>query len=128
MVKNIRHTENQKLFFDEDISSSPNSSKLKDIHSANLTFRKRTEIYSKVPTVEINDAIRTVLCDSKVKIGKYDISKHQHIYQIRIYFPIDDGLLRLILTKCASIIGLKYKCDNCILEVEGNEKTICFHY
>ena len=49
MVKNIRHTENQKLFFDEDICSSPNSSKLKDIHSANLTFRKRTEIYSKVP-------------------------------------------------------------------------------
>ena len=78
----------------------------------------------KVPTVEINDTTRTVLCDSKVKIEKYDISKHQHIYQIRIYFPIDDGLLRLILTKCASIIGLKYKCDNCILEVEGNEKTI----
>ena len=128
MVKNIRHTDNQKLFFDEDICSSPNNSKLKNIHSANLTFRKGVEVYSKVPAVEINDAVRTVLCNSKIDIGKYDISKNQNIYQIKIYFVIDDTLLRLILTKCASIIGLKYKCDNCIIEVEGNEKTVCFYY
>ena len=98
MVKNIRHTENQKLFFDEDICSSQIAQNSRTYILTLLL--KRTEISLKVPTVEINDAIRTVLCDSKVKIGKYDISKHQHIYQIRIYFPIDDSLLRLILTKC----------------------------
>ena len=128
MVKNIRHTENQKLFFDEDICSSPKNSKDKNIHSASITFRKVIEVFSKVPAVEINDALRTVLCNSKVKIGKYDISKSKYAYKIRIHFTIDDSLLRLILTKCVSVIGLKYKCDNCILEVEGNEKTICFHY
>ncbi len=128
MVKNIHHTENQKLFFDEDIHSSPNDSRIKETYSASVIFRKGLEIYSKIPTVEINDALRTVLCNSKINIGKYDIAKHEHCYKIRIHFPINDGLLRLVLTKCASIIGLKYKCNNCILEVEGNEKTICFHY
>ena len=128
MVKNIRHTENQKLFFDEDICSSPKNSKDNNIHSASITFRKGPEVFSKVPAVEINDALRTVLCNSKVKIGKYNISKSKYAYKIRIHFTIDDSLLRLILTKCVSVIGLKYKCDNCILEVEGNEKTICFHY
>ncbi len=128
MVKNIHHTENQKLFFDEDIHSSPNDSRIKETYSASVIFRKGLEIYSKIPTVEINDALRTVLCNSKINIGKYDIAKHEHCYKIRIHFPINDGLLRLVLTKCASIIGLKYKCNNCILEVEGNKKTICFHY
>ena len=128
MVKNIRHTENQKLFFDEDISSSPKNSLIRKAHSAGLTFRKGVNVYSKVPAVEINDVLRTVLCNSKVKIGKYDISKNNGTYVVRIHFSIDDTLLRLILTKCSSVIGLKYKCDNCILEVDGNEKTICFHY
>ena len=128
MVKNIRHTENQKLFFDEDIHSSPKNSEIKETHSASVTFRKGIEIYSKVPAVEINDALRTVLCNSKINIGKYDIAQQEHCYKIRIHFPINDSLLRLVLTKCASIIGLKYKCNNCILEVEGNEKTICFYY
>ena len=128
MVKNIRHTENQKLFFDEDIHSSPKDSKIKKTHSASITFRKGLEIYSRVPAVEINDALRTVLCNSKINIGKYDIFQDQHYYKIRIHFQIDESLLRLVLTKCASIIGLKYKCNNCILEVEGNEKAICFHY
>ena len=128
MVKNIHHTENQKLFFDEDIHTSPKDSKTKESRSASITFRKGIEIYSKVPAVEINDALRTVLCNSKINIGKYDISQQEHFYKIRIHFSINDSLLRLVLTKCASIIGLKYKCNNCILEVEGNEKVICFHY
>jgi len=128
MAKNIRHTENQKLFFDEDICSSPKNSKIRATHSASITFRKGLEAYSTVPAVEINDALRTVLCNSKVKIGKYDISKSEYTYKIRVHFPIDDSLLRLVLTKCSSVIGLKYKCDNCILEIEGNEKIICFHY
>ena len=109
MVKNLRHTENQKLFFDEDISSSPKNSLIRKAHSAGLTFRKGVNVYSKVPAVEMNDALRTVLCNSKVKIGKYDISKSKYAYKIRIHFTIDDSLLRLILTKCASVIGLKYK-------------------
>ena len=128
MVKNIRHTENQKLFFDEDICSSPKNSHTNETVSARVTFRKGIEVYSKIPVVEINDALRTVLCNSKVNIGKYDILQNKSTYIINVHFQIDDNLLRLILTKSVSIIGLKYKCDNCILEIEGNEKAICFHY
>jgi len=128
MVKNTGLSGNQKLFFDEDITSTPKAPINGKIYSADVIFRKGKDTYSKVPVVEINDALRTVLCNSKVKIGQYDILKNTQSYGIKIYFPIDDGLIRLILTKCVSVIALKYKCDNCILKVDGNEKTICFHY
>ena len=36
--------------------------------------------------------------------------------------------VRMILTKAVSVVALKYRCNNCVLEVDGTEKTICLHY
>ena len=32
------------------------------------------------------------------------------------------------VVKTLTTVGLKHKCISCELEVDGNEKTICFHY
>ena len=41
---------------------------------------------------------------------------------------ISTDLLRMVLTKAVSVVALKYRCNNCVLEVDGTEKTICLHY
>ena len=66
--------------------------------------------------------------NSKIKIGRYDISKNNSFYEIKILFSISTDLLRMVLTKAVSVVALKYRCNNCVLEVDGTEKTICLHY
>ena len=128
MTKVLQYSENQKIFnTDEDVTSSPKNN-TKNIHHAKVMFRHGNLADVKVPAVEINDAVRTVLCNSKIKIGKYDISKNNSFYEINILFAIPTDLLRMILTKAVSVVALKYKCNNCVLEVDGTEKTICLYY
>ena len=88
MTKILQYSENQKIFnTDEDVSSSPKD-KAKSLHCAKAIFRHGDIVDDKVPAVEINDAIRTVLCNSKIKIGRYDISKNTSFYEIKILFSI----------------------------------------
>ena len=128
MTKILQYSENQNIFnTDEDITSSPKD-KAKSLHCAKVIFRHGDVVDTKVPAVEINDAVRTVLCNSKIKIGKYDISKNSSFYEIKVLFSISTDLLRMVLTKAVSVVALKYRCNNCVLEVDGTEKTICLHY
>ena len=128
MTKILRHSENQKIFnTDEDVTSSPKD-EAKSSHCAKVMFRHGDVVDTKVPAVEINDAVRTVLCNSKIKIGRYDISKNSSFYEIKILFSISTDLLRMVLTKAVSVVALKYRCNNCVLEDDGTEKTICLHY
>ena len=127
MTKILNFSENQKIFNDdEDIKSSPHNTT--NEHISRVTFRQGVDVITQVPAVEINDSLRTVLCNSKIKIGKYDISKKDNFYEITLSFYISSNLLRMVLTKAVSIVALKYKCNNCILEVDGLTKTICLHY
>ena len=73
MVKNIRHTDNQKLFFDEDIHSSPKNSEIKGTHLASVTFRKGIEYSRNLMTVRIAKTLglNTIL----------DLSKKLNIYE-----------------------------------------------
>ena len=128
MTKILQHSENQKIFnTDEDVTSSPKD-KAKSSHCAKVIFRHGEVVDTKVPAVEINDAVRTVLCNSKIKIGRYDISKNNSFYEIKILFSISTDLLRMVLTKAISVVALKYRCNNCVLEGDGTENTICLHY
>ena len=128
MAKRLHHSENQKLFFDEDLSVSSKKSRETINYIVKVNFRKESKKFSNIPAVEINDALRTVFCNSKINIGQYDIAKISDCFEIKLYSQIDKNLLNLILTKSVSVVGLKYKCDSCKLEVEGNSKTICFYY
>ena len=86
MTKILQYSENQKIFnTDEDVTSSPKD-KAKSLHCAKVIFRHGDVVDTKVPAVEINDAVRTVLCNSKIKIGRYDISKNSSFYEIKILF------------------------------------------
>ena len=128
MAKVLHHSENQKLFFDEDLSVSSKKSRKTDNYIVKVSFRKESKKFSNIPTVEVNDALRTVFCNSKISIGEYDIAKKGDCFEIKLYSQLDKNLLNLILTKSVSVIGLKYKCDSCKLEIEGNNKTVCFYY
>jgi len=128
MVKILHHSGNQKLFFDEDVSVSSKKSRKTDNYIIKVGFRKKFKKFFNIPTVEINDTLRTVFCNSKVKIGQYDIAKKDDHFEIKLYSQLNKNLLDLILTKSVSVVGLKYKCDSCELEIEGNNKTICFYY
>ena len=93
MTKILQYSENQKIFnTDEDVTSSPKD-KAKSLHCAKVIFRHGDVVDTKVPAVEINDAVRTVLCNSKIKIGRYDISKNSSFYEIKILFSISTCLL-----------------------------------
>ena len=128
MVKILHHSGNQKLFFDEDLSISSKKSRKTDNCIVKINFRKKFKKFSNIPTVEINDALRDVFFNSKIKIGQYDIAKKDNYFEIKLYSQLDKNLLNLILTKSVSVVGLKYKCDSCELEIAGNNKTICFYY
>ena len=128
MVKILHHSGNQKLFFDEDLSISSKKSREATNYIVKVSFRKESKKFSNIPAVEVNDALRTVFCNSKINIGQYDIAKTDDCFEIKLYSQIDKNLLNLILTKSVSVVGLKYKCDSCKLEIEGNNKTICFYY
>ena len=81
-----------------------------------------------IPLVDINDALRTVICNSKIKINPYNIAKNNGYFDINLPENIKGSLANLIIVKTLTNIGLKYKSNSCKLEVEGNERTICFHY
>ena len=93
-----------------------------------VSFYKNGLLDLDIPLVDINDALRTVICNSKVKINPYNIAKNNGYFDISLPENIKGSLANLILVKTLTNIGLKYKSNSCKLEVDGNERTICFHY
>tara|TARA_B100001113_G_scaffold103395_1_gene83743 strand:- start:230 stop:592 length:363 start_codon:yes stop_codon:yes gene_type:complete len=91
-------------------------------------FFNKGNLNKDIPTVDINDQLRTVICNSKVKINPYNISKKNGQFEIVLPENIRGSLANLIIVKTLTNVGLKYKCDSCKLQVDGTEKTICFHY
>ena len=92
------------------------------------SFYKDKKINQHIPTVDINDALRTIICNSKIKIKPYNITVGRGVFDIQLPENIKGSLANLIIVKTLTTIGLRYKCTSCKLEINGNEKTICFHY
>ena len=128
MAKILHHSANEKLFFAETLSLSSKRSRRTENHIAKVIFRKLSKKFSSIPKQEINNALRTIFCNIKIQIGQCDISKKDDCFLIKIHSRLNSDLFELILAKSVSLVGLKYKCDNCKLEVENDEKTIFFHY
>ena len=93
-----------------------------------VSFYNKGILNKDIPTVDINDQLRTVICNSKIKINPYNISKQNGQFDIILPENIRGSLANLIIVKTLTNIGLKYKCNSCNLQVDGKEKTICFHY
>ena len=91
-------------------------------------FYKNSVLDLDIPLVDINDALRTVICNSKVKINPYNIAKNNGCFDIILPENIRGSLANLIVVKTLTNIGLKYKSNSCKLKVDGNERIICFHY
>ena len=96
--------------------------------SIKTAFFKDGKKYTAIPSVEINDELRSVICNSKIKIRPYVVSNKNGNFKIVLPENIKGGLANLIIVKTLTAVGLKHKCTSCKLEVDGNEKTICFHY
>ena len=96
--------------------------------SIRASFYKKGKLFKGIPSVEINDELRSIICNSKIKIKPYNVSDKNGLFKISLPENIKGGLANLIIVKTLTTIGLKYKCNSCKLEVDGNEKTICFHY
>ena len=110
---------------DNPLSSSKIGSVSGDI---NVSFYKNNKLSKDIPMVEINDALRTVICNSKIKISPYNISEDNGNFKIVMPNNIKGNLANLIIVKTLTTVGLKYKCASCKIDIEGNVKTICFHY
>tara|TARA_B100001769_G_C21903541_1_gene487787 strand:+ start:47 stop:409 length:363 start_codon:yes stop_codon:yes gene_type:complete len=93
-----------------------------------VSFYKNNTLCRNIPVIDINDSLRTVICKSKIEISPYNISEKAGFFRITMPKNIQGNLANLIIVKALTTIGLKYKCNSCKMEVEGNEKTICFHY
>jgi hypothetical protein len=93
-----------------------------------VSFYKNHLLCRNIPILDINDSLRTVICNSKIKISPYNISEIGGVFKIIMPSNIKGNLGNLIIVKALTTIGLKYKCSSCKMEVEGIEKTICFHY
>ena len=91
-------------------------------------FYKNGVLDLDIPLVDINDVLRTVICNSKVKINPYNIAKNNGCFDIILPENIKGSLANLIIVKTLTNIGLKYKSNSCKLKADGNERTICFHY
>ena len=96
--------------------------------SIRASFYLKGKLHKSIPSVEINDELRSVICNSKIKIKPYHVSNKNGLFEIKLPENIRGGLANLIIVKTLTTIGLRYKCNSCRLEVDGNEKTICFHY
>ena len=96
--------------------------------SIKSTFFKDGKKYTCIPSVEINDELRSIICNSKIKISPYTVTNKNGHFKIVLPENIKGGLANLIIVKTLTSIGLKHKCNSCKIEVDGNEKTICFHY
>ncbi len=96
--------------------------------SISARYYKNGKLCKNIPSVDINDELRSILCNSKIKIKPYNVHTKDGCLIINLPSNIKGGLANLIIVKTLTTIGLKYKCSSCKLEVDGNEKTICFHY
>ena len=96
--------------------------------SIRASFYLKGKLHKSIPSVEINDELRSVICNSKIKIKPYHVSNKNGLFEIKLPENIRGGLANLIIVKTLTTFGLRYKCNSCRLEVDGNEKTICFHY
>ena len=96
--------------------------------SVKVYFYKENKEFLRIPIVVIVNELRSILCNSKVKIEPYTVSNKNGYIEISLPKNIKGSLSNLIIVKTLTNIGLKYKCSSCKLEVDGNEKTICFHY
>ena len=96
--------------------------------SVKVYFYKENKEFLRIPIVVIVNELRSILCNSKVKIEPYNVSNKNGYIEISLSKNIKGSLSNLIIVKTLTNIGLKYKCNSCKLEVDGNEKTICFHY
>ena len=96
--------------------------------SIKATFFKDSKRYTGIPSVEIKDELRAIICNSTIKIQPYTVKNKNSHFEIVLPKNIKGGLANLIIVKTLTTVGLKHKCISCKLEVDGNEKTICFHY
>ena len=86
------------------------------------------KVFKGIPAVDIHSELRSVLCNSKVKIQPYNVTYKDGQLQIDLPNNIKGSLANLIIVKTLTTVGLRYKCVSCKLELDNITKTICFHY
>ena len=96
--------------------------------SIKAKFYKSGKLYKDIPPVDIHSELRSVLCNSKIKIEPYSVSYDKGHLMIDLPNNIKGSLANLIIVKTLTTVGLKYKCVSCKLEIDKISKTICFHY
>ena len=96
--------------------------------SIKAKFYKSGKLYKDIPPVDIHSELRSVLCNSKIKIKPYSVSYDKACLVIDLPNNIKGSLANLIIVKTLTTVGLKYKCVSCKLEIDKINKTICFHY
>ena len=96
--------------------------------SIKATYFKDNKRYTGIPSVEINDELRAIICNSKMKIQPYTVSYDKGCLIVELPDNIKGSLANLIIVKTLTTVGLRYKCVSCKLEIDKISKTICFHY
>mgnify|MGYP003326462072 FL=1 len=96
--------------------------------SIKAKFYKSGKLYKDIPPVDIHSELRSILCNSKIKIKPYSVSYDRGCLVIDLPNNIKGSLANLIIVKTLTTVGLKYKCVSCKLEIDKISKTICFHY
>ena len=96
--------------------------------SIKAKFYKDGKLYKDIPPVDIHSELRSVLCNSKIKIKSYNVSYDKGCLVINLPDNIKGSLANLIIVKTLTTVGLRYKCVSCKLEIDKISKTICFHY
>ena len=96
--------------------------------SIKAIFNKDVRLYYVIPPVDIHSELRSVLCNSKIKIKSYNVSYDKGCLVINLPDNIKGSLANLIIVKTLTTVGLRYKCVSCKLEIDKISKTICFHY
>jgi len=96
--------------------------------SIKAKFYKSGKIFKTIPPVDIHNELRSILCNSKIKIQPYNVTYDKGCLVIDLPSNIKGSLANLIIVKTLTTVGLKYKCVSCKLEIGTVSKTICFHY
>jgi hypothetical protein len=96
--------------------------------SIKAKYYKDGRLYKNIPPVDIHSELRSVLCNSKIKIKPYSVSFDKGTLVIDLPSNIKGSLANLIIVKTLTTVGLRYKCISCKLEIDNISKTICFHY
>ena len=86
--------------------------------SIRASFYLKGKLHKSIPSVEINDELRSVICNSKIKIKPYHVSNKNGLFEIKLPENIRGGLANLIIVKTLTTVGLRYKCNSCRLEVD----------